>query len=237
MLSRRLGSKERNRIYPFIIQRDGDYCLLCANAVALGIGTINRRSPAPPGRKWDLDHANRNPMDWRPENVHAVCHEHNQWLSGQPPGKHIKVVQKGYVVNKRERESKSLPTNDSLFKINCGYSNASPEMKANIVFESDWIKAAWDILIEGPSPKRLFIARCAKRCGCAVSTSRNNFYEKHVYSAEPDSPFEEFPGSGEIMVRLKPVVHQAGNGHNGNGHKNPDEISRTIQSITKDTLV
>lgn len=232
-MARRLGHKECNRIYPFIVERDGDYCLLCANAVALGIGSINRRSPAPPGRRWDLDHANRNYNDWRPENVHAVCHEHNQWLSGLSPGKHLEIIRRGYVVNEREREKRNLSTKASLFKLNCGYANASPEMRANIVFEASWLQSAWNILLEGPCPKRLFIARCAKRCGCAVSTSRNNFYEKHIFSAEPDSPFEEYAGNGEPMVRLKAVAIS----NNGNGHKDKTELANAPTLYTNNTLV
>lgn len=221
-MSRRIGHKQRNRIYPLVIQRDGDCCLLCAT------GNPPRRSPAPPGRTWELDHADSNRANWAPHNVHAVCHAHHEYLSGLSPGQHYKEIMDAYVMNMREREhAKSLSGElASSFKLNAGYKTASPEMIANEEYERQWLDAAFSLCLAHPEgyPVRFFINDCARYAGCARTTSKN-YYEVHVLSPTYGLTFQEARDmAGNEVVKFRESV---GFNHNGNGHK--DGLNGTVE--------
>lgn len=220
-MSRRLGQKERDRIYPYIIQRDGDYCLLCA------VGDPPRRSPAPPGRTWDLDHADSNRANWKPVNIHAVCHDHHVYLSGLSPGKHKQVVHDASIVNMRERESvQSLSSGltQSVME-RLGYNKSgSVEQKARDEFEPKWLDCAHMLCATNPKgyPQRSFINDCGKYAGCARTTSKN-YYETHVLAPLFGEFEETIDNNRQVVVVLKAHVngngHPGGDGHKGNGPK------------------
>lgn len=212
-MARRLGNKERNRIYPYIIQRDGDYCLLCAVY-------NNRRSPAPPGSTWELDHADSNRNNWRPENIHAVCNGHHQYLSGLSPGEHKKLIMDASIVNMRKRENnKSLSDGLALSieRLEQYKAEGSTEQKARADFEPKWVEIGFSLCYENPEgyPVRAFINDCARGSGCARTTSKN-YYETHVL-APKYAEFEQILNNNlERVVILRKNGH---NGHRANGHK------------------
>ena len=55
--------------YDFIACRDGEYCLACfiENGIKRG----------PPAIKLQIDHADNNPRNWSPPNLHLLCQKHN----------------------------------------------------------------------------------------------------------------------------------------------------------------
>ena len=224
-MTRRLGHKERNRIYPYVIQRDGDYCLLCAVL-------DNRRSPAPPGRTWELDHADSNRANWSPGNIHAVCHDHHEYLSGLPPGKHKQVIHDTCVVNMRERESKGAVSNGLTVSVmeRLGYKSGPVEMKARDEFEPKWLDCAHMLCSSNPKgyPQRAFINDCGKYAGCARTTSKN-YYETHVLAPIFGEFEETIDNDRQVVVVLKAHTngHPAGDGHKGNG-KSRLEASKVV---------
>ena len=56
--------------YSFIASIDGDHCLIC--------------KASPDKAKLQIDHADNNPFNWDPLNLHLLCQAHNLLFRGVP---------------------------------------------------------------------------------------------------------------------------------------------------------
>ena len=69
--------------YGFIAARDGEYCLICK-----GEGKLKK----PPEVKLQIDHADDNPKNWDPGNLHLLCQKHNLEMRKLTSAEHKKFT-------------------------------------------------------------------------------------------------------------------------------------------------
>ena len=69
-MANRFQINQHRMAYGFIASRDGEYCLICKR----GPGKV----------KLQIDHADNNPSNWEPDNLHLLCQTHNLQLRSVP---------------------------------------------------------------------------------------------------------------------------------------------------------
>jgi len=74
----RFQIRQHEIAYKFIAARDGEHCLAC------------RRKP--PAIKLEIDHADNNPGNWEPDNLHLLCRKHNLEMRGLTVTKHKRAI-------------------------------------------------------------------------------------------------------------------------------------------------
>jgi hypothetical protein len=152
--------------YGFIVRSDGEYCLACFIEKSI------KRSP--PAIKLQIDHADGNPSNWSPDNLHFLCQTHNLKMRKLTSAEHTKLIERYSAKNEsvRERDIFSAPT--TIAKELVDYNSGSPEMRANSLFEQKWLDFmhGW-IRSNGSIPKEEAINSGALIAGCSpITTSR-----------------------------------------------------------------
>ncbi len=131
-MPKRFTVKQHATVYQFIVARDGEYCLICH---------VCHKIPLP-NVPLEIDHADNNPDNWQPENLHLVCKNDNLDLRSFTTEEHIALISECSAFNEREKERERGTAGTSLVKDLVDYRNASPEMKANSYYEiqyRDWV--------------------------------------------------------------------------------------------------
>lgn len=85
--------EHRDIIKKFLIARDGNFCLICGKE--------------PPQVKLQIDHADNNPVNWDPDNLHLLCQKDNLQLRSKSTSEHKRLIEQ-YVAkstNKRDMET------------------------------------------------------------------------------------------------------------------------------------
>ena len=144
--------------YQFIAARDGEYCLICRKK--------------PPKTKLQIDHADNNPDNWNPENLHLLCQKDNVTLRGKPISEHKKTIRDYSARNERERERERGLEGTHRVKELVDYRNASPEMKANSYYETQYRE--WVLTVvrdQGVITKPEAINSGAEVVGCSTLTA------------------------------------------------------------------
>jgi len=116
--------------YRFIAARDGEYCL---------DPSCKRK---PPAVKLQIDHADNNPSNWDPENLHLLCQKHNLEMRQKTAAEHGRLVREYSAKNEREREKERGRESTGIVKEMVDFRAGSPEMKANSYYEiryREWI--------------------------------------------------------------------------------------------------
>jgi len=116
--------------YKFIAARDGEYCL---------DPSCKRK---PPAVKLQIDHADNNPSNWDPENLHLLCQKHNLEMRQKTAAEHGRLVREYSAKNEREREKARGRESTGIVKEMVDFRAGSPEMKANSYYEiryREWI--------------------------------------------------------------------------------------------------
>jgi hypothetical protein len=160
----RFQEAQHNLAYNFICKNDGEYCLACYIEKGL--------KHKPPAIKLQIDHADNNPSNWSPYNLHFLCQTHNLKMRKLTSIEHKKLIENYSAKNERvrARENFNIPT--ILAKEIIDYTNGSPEMQANSLFEQKWLDFmhAW-IRTNGSIPKEEAINSGALIAGCNPSTT------------------------------------------------------------------
>lgn len=125
----RFQSNQYKAVYPFISERDGEYCLACF------IEYGQKRGPE--SVKLEIDHANCNLSDWSPGNLHFLCHKHNIKFRSMNVKEHVAIIT-GYH-NENERERVRTGEYRSATKRMGDYLHGSPEMRVNSIAEVNWL--------------------------------------------------------------------------------------------------
>lgn len=163
-MANRFQIAQHKLAYDFIANRDGEYCLACF--IEKGI----RRGP--PAIKLQIDHADNNPGNWSPTNLHLLCQKHNLEMRNKPPSEHKRLIEDYSAKNEcvRARENHHIPTMTAKEQVD--YTTASPEMQANCIFEQRWLDFMHDwIRVNGSIPKSEAINGGAAAAGCSNSTT------------------------------------------------------------------
>lgn len=115
-------------IYSFLVERDGEYCLICGSDKQY--------------KKLEIDHMDGNQENWLPPNLHLLCRKHNLKFRSASKKEHLTQIQFYSAKNEREREKKfSLPVTKMVREL-VDYRQGSVEMQANSYFElqyREWV--------------------------------------------------------------------------------------------------
>jgi len=159
-MANRFSVRQHEIAYRFIAARDGEYCLACKKK--------------PPAVKLEIDHADNNPGNWDPENLHLLCKKHNLEMRGKPVAEHKRLIRtysaNNVCVRVRERGAEGTHMVRDLVD----FRNASPEMKANSYYERQYREWILSIILEqGLITKVEAINSGAEAVGCSpVTTGR-----------------------------------------------------------------
>lgn len=113
--------------YQFLVARDGERCIICG------------KSPNGNGLKQlEIDHADSNPRNNDPSNLHLVCPSCNKQLQKLSIKQHQRLIHKGYmqygVVSEHTDGNKHIITSKNL----TDYEDLPIEIKLGIKYESHY---------------------------------------------------------------------------------------------------
>lgn len=182
-MANRFQVNQHRLAYNFVASRDGEYCLICKR----GSSKV----------KLQIDHADNNPSNWEPENLHLLCQEHNLQLRIVPLAKKLRTIRWHSAKNVCVRERKYGSLNTKVAKDTLDYQHGSEEMKANNMFEP--VFTEW-LLNHLPMSKDEAINSGSYIAGCNPYTCVR--YLKKLTSAA--GPLREFKESmGIVTVDFK----------------------------------
>jgi len=156
-MARRYQTRERQIIYDFLVDRDGEQCFVC---------------PAkPPKFRLEIDHADGNPKNDDPDNLHLLCKMHNILMRQKTKRCHINYLKKYGAVRERERERTGISSSTHKVKNRIDFSVGSQEMKANNEYELQYREWLLNYLIQYKVISRKESANSgAEIVGCSQTT-------------------------------------------------------------------
>ncbi|MFC1942846.1 hypothetical protein ACFLWU_06510, partial [Chloroflexota bacterium] len=163
-MANRFQFAQHKLAYEFIAERDGEFCLICFIEKHIKRG--------PPAIKLQIDHADGNPKNWSPDNLHLLCQAHNLEMRKKTSIEHKRLISEysAVIVCVRARENLHTPTQTA--KAIVDYTSASPEMQANSIFEQPWLDFMHGWLgANGSIPKKEAIYGGAAAIGCSPATT------------------------------------------------------------------
>lgn len=219
-MANRFQVNQHRLAYSFIASRDGDYCLIC--------------KAGPNQVQLQIDHADNDPYNWEPHNLHLLCQEHNLQFRGVPVAEKLQIIESHSAKNMcgRERTYGSIST--KLAKDMVDYGSGSVEMRANNMFEP--VYTEW-LLQNLPMPKREAINSGAHVAGCSPATCER-YLNKLTSAAGPLNEFRN--GMNVPTIDFKPELKQPANDcpepDEASGTTVPEESVCTISS-TAETVI
>ena len=187
-MANRFQANQHRLAYDFIASRDGEYCLICKR----GPGKV----------KLQIDHADNNPSNWEPDNLHLLCQTHNLDLRSVPVNKKLRIIRLHSANNVGVREKKYGSISSKIAKDMLDYPSGSVEMQANSMFEPRFIE--W-LLAHLPMSKKEAQYSGAHLVGCSPSTTIK-YLDKLTSAAGPLREFKD--ATGIITVGFKPELMQ-----------------------------
>lgn len=187
-MANRFQVNQHRLAYDFISSRDGEYCLICkkdSSKVEL-----------------QIDHADNNPSNWAPYNLHLLCQQHNLELRIVPVNKKLRTIRWHSAKNVCVRERQFGSINTKVAKDTLDYNSGSVEMKANSMYEPEFVK--W-LLSSLPMVKEEAINSGAYEVGCNPYTC-TRYLNKLTSAAGPLRVFKD--GMGIVTVDFKPELMQ-----------------------------
>ena len=182
-MANRFQANQHHLAYDLIASHDGEYCLICKR----GTGQV----------KLQIDHADNNPSNWAPDNLHLLCQTHNLQLRVVPVKKKLRTLRWHSANNVCERERTYGSIGTKVAKDTLDYRSGSVEMKANSLFEPAFTE--W-LLARLPMSKDEAINSGAYIVGCNPYTCVR--YLKKLTSAA--GPLREFKDAmGTVTVDFK----------------------------------
>lgn len=187
-MARRFQINDHRIAYEFIVARDGEHCIICGRK--------------PPAVKLQIDHADKNPDNNKPENLHLICQQHN--LEGRKftPKEHLKRIQTATAKNVCMRVSVCGNETTHQLRELVDYKSGTVEMQANSYCETvfrEWLTGELKRLktIE----KQEVISSGAEVCGCSIATI-NRYLSKMTSSV--GTLKESKDNFGTKIISLKP---------------------------------
>lgn len=131
-MPRRMTVRQHQSIWQFIVARDGEGCLICR--------ACGRETPL--NEHLEIDHANGDPENWDPDNLHIVCESDNLDLRSFTSDEHKSFMEHCSALIVCESFGKHGLSSTKIVKEMVDYRVGSIEMQANSYFEiayRDWI--------------------------------------------------------------------------------------------------
>lgn len=185
-MANRFQTNQHRLAYDFIASRDGEYCLICKR----GPGSV----------KLQIDHADNNPSNWAPDNLHLLCQTHNLQLRSVPIAKKLRTIRWHSAKNVCVRERQYGSVSSKVAKDTLDYRSGSVEMKANNMFEP--VFTEW-LLAHIPMSRDEAKNSGAHVVGCSPATTKR-YLEKLTSAAGPLREFKD--GMGIATVDFKPEL-------------------------------
>lgn len=128
-MGKRFSIAEHDLVKAFLIERDGDCCVI----------TLAEDTEADP---LEIDHADGNPENWAPENLHLIVRSWNKKLRALTSWEHKQFIKDCCAKSEsaRARRRGNMATFQVRQKVD--FSQGSAEMKANNYYElkyRDWV--------------------------------------------------------------------------------------------------
>ncbi len=183
-----------------LVERDGPWCIACF--VEYG------QKRGEPAVKLQIDHADNNPKNWTPSNLHLTCQTHNLKFRSLSVKDHVSLMATYSAKFMCLRAQMGLES--SLPKILVDYMAGSPEMQVNSICEVRWLEFMHqEISKYGSIFKEVAIAGGAQVAGCSTAAVRNNYLPKAI---SPWGAFKETKdgGGNKIIVYLEPMTSITG---------------------------
>lgn len=177
--------------YNFLAAYEGEYCL---------IGKIGHKKCE---GNLQIDHADNNPWNWKPGNIHLVCQKHNLELRKLTTKQHKALMARYCARNEREREKTKGDIPGDVLASAVDYLSGSPEMQVNIrckILFADWVVKL--INKHGQWPKKDVINSGAHISGCNPQTSRR-YLDALTSSVGPLRERRDETGTTIIALRKK----------------------------------
>lgn len=157
----RFQVKQHDLAYNFLAAYEGEYCL---------VGRISHKKCA---GSLEIDHADNNPWNWRPDNLHLVCRKHNLELRKLTTMAHKAIMARYGAKNESERKNIKGCIPSDLVKAVVDYTSGSPEMQVNRLCKeifTDWVMELLNKY--GQWPKNDVINSGAYVAGCENQSCR-----------------------------------------------------------------
>lgn len=125
-MANRFSTRQRSMVVNFLIARDGNHCLICGRK--------------PSQVKLQIDHADNNPVNWEPNNLHLLCQRDNLELRYKTIAEHKRLIEHYAANNANERACKRGPKSTHMVRELIDYRSGNTEMKANSYFETQFVE-------------------------------------------------------------------------------------------------
>lgn len=122
-LANRFQAKQHELAASFIDERDGHYCIVCQKVS---------------NAKLQIDHANNDPQDWTPENLHWLCQKHNLEMRALTTKQKVALIRWYSANNMCVRENSRGHYSTGYLQSKVDYTKGSPEMQVNALAELSW---------------------------------------------------------------------------------------------------
>lgn len=222
-MANRFQTNQYRAIYPLIAERDGEYCLCCF------IETGQRRTPN--AVKLQIDHADCDPHNWAPNNLHLVCKTHNLKLRSLSVKAHLSLMAGYSAENERVRMKENQHIAESKRK---GlYLSGSPEMQVNARSLTLWREFMCGMIKANGSISKEDAITAGAIAADDVDIQTTARYLRKDCNAV-NGRFRELKTDGLIMIvfrEVEKVPRFSGNGHNG--HKAIGETAEVIRNESK----
>ena len=187
----RLQVNQHDIAYNFLSAYEGEYCL---------VGKVGHKKCEGP---LQIDHADNDPSNWKPGNIHLVCRKHNLGLRKITTKEHKALMARYCAKNASEREKTKGDTPGDVLASMVDYSSGSPEMQVNTrckILFADWVIQL--INKHGQWPKIDVINAGAHITGCNPQTSRR-YLDALTSSVGPFRESQDETGTTIIVLRKR----------------------------------
>ena len=160
-MANRFQVNQYDLAYNFLAAYEGEYCL---------VGRISHTKCAGP---LQIDHADNDPWNWKPGNIHLVCQKHNLEFRKLTTKEHKSKMARYSARNERERKKIKGDIPGDVVKARVDYASGSTEMQVNVMCKrtfTDWLMNLLNTY--GQWPKKDVINGGAHICGCDSQTIR-----------------------------------------------------------------
>jgi hypothetical protein len=175
--------------YNFLSAYEGKYCL---------VGKIGHEKCK---GSLQIDHADNNPWNWKPGNIHLVCRKHNLELRKLTTKEHKAKMARYSAKNERERKKIKGDIPGDLVVAMVDYTSGSPEMQVNVRCKqlfTDWVIELLNS--HGQWSKKDIINSGAHISGCNTQTSRR-YLDALIGSVGPLQ--ESRDEMGEVIISYR----------------------------------
>lgn len=190
----RMQVNQQRLAYAFISQRDGEYCLSCFYNYGLRRG--------PPDISLEIDHADGDPSNWHPDNLHLLCDQCNRDFRGMSSDKHRTILRIYGAKNARARVSEMERDPTGMAKCDIDFVSGSTATKLNRRYEPRFRDFALEVVERyGKVTFEELRNSGAEHAGCSITTAER-YLIKMCSATGIFRKYQDEP-TGNVIVTFK----------------------------------